>query len=218
MDSYNNIRESLHISYAAGVLPEAFELVIAAHKSLCNDTSQSICHYESMGGAFLQQHQTVSMRANAFLDCMARIDAPQKPDQHDISIVKHTGCAVLPAPVQAYVGGNIEQVRWQRLGRGVKQAILPTHGDATVRLLYIPAGQAVPDHGHGGLELTLVLQGAYRDVQSRFGRGDIEIADQDLEHTPIAEPGEDCICLAATDAPLRFNEFMPRMLQPLFKI
>ena len=42
----------------------------------------------------------------------------------------------------------------------------------------------------------------------------IEIADEDLNHTPIADVGEDCICLAATDARLRFNKLIPRMAQP----
>jgi putative transcriptional regulator len=85
-------------------------------------------------------------------------------------------------------------------------------------LLYIPAGQSVPDHGHRGLELTLVLQGAFRDQTNRFGPGDLEIATEADQHTPIAEAGADCICLAATDAPLRFSGLIPRLLQPLFRI
>ena len=44
----------------------------------------------------------------------------------------------------------------------------------------IPAGTAVPDHGHRGTELTLVLQGAFRDETDRFGPGDVEIADEAL--------------------------------------
>jgi len=86
------------------------------------------------------------------------------------------------------------------------------------RLLYIPAGQSVPDHGHRGTELTLVLQGAFRDEADRFGPGDIEIADESLKHTPVAEAGADCICLAATDAPLRFTGLIPRLVQPFFRI
>jgi len=101
---------------------------------------------------------------------------------------------------------------------GVRQAILPTSAGARARLLYIPGGQAVPDHGHRGTELTLVLQGAFRDATDRFGPGDVEIANEELEHTPPAEAGPPCICLAATDAPLRFNSMMPRLLQPLFRI
>ena len=66
--------------------------------------------------------------------------------------------------------------------------------------------------------MTMVLQGAYRDELDRFGRGDVEIADQDLTHTPVAEAGLDCICLAATDAPLRFNALLPRIAQPFLRI
>jgi len=90
--------------------------------------------------------------------------------------------------------------------------------DASARLLYIPGGVAVPDHGHRGMELTLVLQGAFADSTARFARGDIEIADEALEHTPVAEAGAPCICLAATDAPLRFKTMLPRIAQSVFRI
>ena len=101
---------------------------------------------------------------------------------------------------------------------GVRQSILAADRQGSARLLFIPPGQAVPDHGHNGLELTLVLQGSFSDATGHFGVGDLEIADQDLQHIPTADPGAPCICLAATDAPLRFRSLLPRMLQPLFRI
>ena len=101
---------------------------------------------------------------------------------------------------------------------GAKQAILKSSGDADVRLLYIPAGSELPDHGHHGQELTLVLQGAFIDGDDRFARGDLEVADEDLEHTPVADIGEDRICLAATNAPLKFKGIAPRLAQPFLRI
>jgi putative transcriptional regulator len=68
------------------------------------------------------------------------------------------------------------------------------------------------------MELTLVLQGAFRDSSDRFGPGDVEIADEAMQHTPVAEEGEVCICLAVTDAPLRFNALIPRLAQPFLRI
>ena len=125
---------------------------------------------------------------------------------------------VLPAPLIDYIGGGLDSVRWRSAGMGVKQAILPTSEDATARLLYIPAGTAIPDHGHHGLELTLVLKGAFQDEGGYFGRGDIEVASEDLHHTPVADISEDCICLAVTDAPLKFNGLVPRIAQPFLGI
>ena len=59
----------------------------------------------------------------------------------------------------------------------------------------------------------MVLQGAFYDESDRFGVGDVEVANEDMHHTPIAEAGTDCICLAATDAPLRFSGILPRLAQ-----
>jgi putative transcriptional regulator len=101
---------------------------------------------------------------------------------------------------------------------GAKQSVLRSEDGTSARLLYIPAGQAMPEHGHRGMELTLVLKGAYRDESDRFARGDVEFADEGLDHTPVAEPGEDCICLVATDSRLRFKGLLPRIAQPFFGI
>ena len=87
-----------------------------------------------------------------------------------------------------------------------------------MRMLSIPAAQAVPEHGHRGLELTLVLSGAFADATGLFRAGDLEIADEEIGHTPRATEEGPCVCVAATDAPLRFRAIIPRLLQPLFRI
>jgi putative transcriptional regulator len=205
----HHLSEPLLMSYAAGTLPEAFGLVAATHISLCDECRARLAAYEAVGGAVLEQGETqVACTAEA---CIARAMGlkPTTPRRR---------YGVFPSPLQDYIGGGLDAVKWRPLGMGVRQAILPTSRAASARLLYIPAGQAVPDHGHRGTELTLVLQGAFRDESDRFGPGDLEIANEELEHVPTAEAGMDCICLAATDAPLRFKELMPRLLQPFFRI
>jgi len=209
----HTLNDELMMGYAAGILPEAFNLVVATHLSLCDESRAGVESYEAVGGAVLESTATSKMSSGALADCLKRI----KTEQPEVSKAKPSE-GVFPNPLQAYVGGDLDAVKWRSLGNGTKQAILPTASGATARLLFIPAGTAVPDHGHRGTELTLVLQGAFADEVDRFGRGDIEIANENLNHQPIAEIGEDCICLAATDAPLRFNSLLPRLMQPLFRI
>lgn len=207
----HHLSEQLLMGYATGSLPEAFSLVVATHISMCDECRARAEAYEAVGGAVLEA-DTVPMSESSLDACLARLgmpEAPRKPAPRASS---------LPQPLADYVGGDLQKVRWKPLGMGVRQAILPTGKGASARLLYIPAGQGVPDHGHRGLELTLVLQGAFRDDKDRFGPGDVEIADETDEHTPVAEAGMDCICLAATDARLRFRGMMPRLLQPVFRI
>lgn len=207
----HHLSDPLLMAYAAGNLPEAFGLAVATHVSMCDDCRARLCAFEAVGGAVVEDCDAVEMCEGALEAVMAR---PSTPDRLAPSKPRGT----VPAPLADYIGGDFSAVKWRPLGMGVRQAILKTGPGASARLLYIPAGQAMPDHGHRGMELTLVLQGAFSDAQARFGTGDIEIATADLEHTPVAEAGLACICLAVTDAPLRFMGLIPRLLQPLFRI
>ena len=209
----HHLTDELLMAYSAGELPEAFSLVVATHISLCDDCRAALDALDCVGGALLE-NDSVAMSDDALAATMKLIagELPKPisaPNRED---------AVFPKPLQDYVGGDLAAVNWTTVGMGVRQAILKTSKDASVRLLHIPAGSAVPDHGHRGTELTLVLKGAFRDENDRFGRGDLEVANEDMQHTPIAEMGEDCICLAATDAPLKFNGLLPRIAQPFLRI
>lgn len=221
----HHLSDALIHGHAAGTLPEAFGLIVATHVSLCDTCRARVLAAEAVGGAVLEGTEA-EMAPGALEACLARLGAQdgQAPSGAPVrarpAVRRPEGAPLgaLPAPLADYIGGNLSAVRWTSLGMGVRQAILPTSKRASARLLYIPAGQAVPDHGHRGQELTLVLQGAFRDETDRFGPGDVEIAGEELNHKPVAEAGMDCICLAATDAPLRFKDWLPRMLQPLFRI
>lgn len=209
----HHLSDALLSGYSAGLLPEAFNLLVATHVSLCDECRARLAAEDAVGGAVLEAQEAAPMTEGALTATLARI-AGTPPEARPAAPAP----GLFPEPLRAYVGGDAGAVRWRAVGGGVRQAILPTAPGASARLLYIPGGTAVPDHGHRGTELTLVLQGAFRDETDRFARGDVETADEALEHTPIAEPGDPCICLAVTDAPLRFNGIIPRLLQPFLKI
>jgi putative transcriptional regulator len=202
--------DAMLAAYAAGSLPQPFALVVASHVSLCIDCRVALEAHQLAGGAVLEAADEVALSTSLKTNILARLDAPFVPEP----VRKRSG--IFPGPVMEVLKGG--KPRWKSLGAGVRQDILMANDAGSVRLLYIPPGQAVPDHGHNGLELTLVLQGNFTDETGSFGVGDLEIADEELDHTPVAGPGAACICLAATDAPLRFRSFMPRLLQPLFRI
>jgi len=214
MSIRHHLTDQLLMAYSAGDLPEAFNLVVATHVSLCDECRARLGAFDAVGGAVLDGADASALASDSLEAVMARLE--QTPQANARAALQASG--ILPAPLADYVGGGLDAVKWRHIGMGVRQAILPTGSGASARLLYIPAGAAVPDHGHRGMELTLVLQGAFRDLNDRFGRGDLEIADEDLQHTPVAEAGAPCICLAATDAPLRFNAMIPRIAQPFFRI
>jgi len=214
----HQITDDFLAGYAAGNLPEAFNLLIAAHVSLSPEARERLDAYDQIGGTLLDDLHAVEMSHGSLEATLARITGGVAIEERAQAPAPSTACAVLPAPVRDYVGGGLDAVKWRSLGMGCKQAILAEEGDASVRLLYIPAGSEMPDHGHHGTEMTLVLQGAFLDGDERFARGDVEIADEDTEHRPIADVGDDCICLAACAGGLKFNGLLPRIVQPFFRI
>jgi len=211
-ETRHHVPDDLLMGYATGTLPRAFDLVVATHVSLDDEARARLATYETLGGAVMAGMDAAEIREDSLdrtLEKIAGMEPIEPPEP---------ARGLFPAPLRDVVGGDEEAVRWRPLGMGVKQAVLHDGEDASARLLLIPAGQAMPTHSHGGTEMTLVLKGAYRDESARFGRGDIEVADEDMHHTPVAEGGEDCICLVATDARLRFDGLLPRIAQTFLRI
>jgi len=209
----HHLTDELLMGYSAGTLPEAFNLVVATHISLCDECRAHLASFDAVGGELVARADAVDLAEDSLQAVMAMISSAPEPANDDRAQAPVRTGGIFPTPLQDYVAGDLDAVKWRKVGGGVSQAILPTAKGATVRLLKIPAGTAVPDHGHRGTELTLVLQGAFKDEHDRFGAGDIEVANEEMHHTPVAEEGMDCICLSATDAPLRFNGLLPRLAQ-----
>ncbi len=201
------------MGYAAGSLPPAFDLIVATHVSLSDDARARLAGYEELGGVVLSGLEEAEIAEDSLERTLARISG----DRHRAQTARASD-GIFPEPLRRAVGGDVDSVKWRNLGMGARQCVLQSEDGASARLLYIPAGQAMPEHGHRGMELTLVLKGAYRDEDDRFARGDVEFADEQTDHTPVADPGEDCICLVATDSRLRFKGWLPRIAQPFLGI
>ncbi len=212
--------DELLLDYASGPMSETWGLAIATHLALCPKCRRTVSDMEALGGSLLDTVTPEPMAEPAFDAVMARLEQTDcEADMPPAAPSSDTPSPVLPQPLRGYAGGDINSLPWQRLGLGVYQLPIAT-GDrgVTARLLRIPGGRPVPKHSHGGLELTLVLCGAFADATGQYDRGDLQEADEGLEHQPRAMPGEDCICLAVTDAPLRFRSFAARLVQPFLDI
>jgi putative transcriptional regulator len=206
--------DALMLDYASGGIGPAAELAVAAHLAFCPHCRRTSHLLDSLGGRFLADSPEAALGPDSLEKIMARIAAPPA----ETPSPPHRG-GVLPAPLRQALGCDLDGVPWKRLGADAAHHVIAL-GDsgATARLLKIAAGHPVPVHSHRGVELTLVLCGAFSDATGSFARGDFQEADDSLEHRPRAAPGEDCVCLAVTDAPLRFKSWAARLVQPILGI
>lgn len=228
MNVKHHISDELLLDYAAGNLSEGWSIAVATHLALCPSCRRTLEAMEGAAGALLDKvvsdHPVTTsewdaLRARITCEAPAAMTAPSSVKAKPAASAGQGVANIIPEPLRSYLGGDVETLKWQALGRGAYQIRIPTADRATqVRLLKIPAGKPVPEHTHEGRELTLVLAGSFRDGDEVFARGDLEEADGSLLHTPTATEGEDCICLAVTEAPLKFSSWIVRMIQPILRI
>ena len=206
----HHVADDLLRAYSEGRLPHAYSVVVAAHVSVCDECRSQLEAEDLVAGEVLDGLEGGTLGSDARDRMMAALDATPAPQPAT------RGKGIFPAPLVEELGGQAPH--WRNMGGGIRQQLLSADDGGTLRLLYIPPGKAVPEHSHRGLELTMVLQGAFADSEGAFARGDVETAHSNVEHQPIAMEGTPCICIAATDAPLRFRSLIPRLLQPILRI
>jgi len=211
----HHISDDLLLDYAAGTLSEGWSLALACHLAMCPECRGRLALAEATGGVLMEELEPVDGPADSWETLKARLAAAPLDKATPLT---RPGSATLPEPLRTYLGGDLDALKWRNLGNA-KQILIRTADKTTqARLLCINAGKPVPEHSHGGRELTVVLKGSFHDEVDSFGPGDIEDADGSLTHQPVAGPDEDCICLAITDAPLKFSSRLVRFIQPVLGI
>lgn len=207
--------EELLIAHAAGKLPEPVGLAVATHLALCPAARARYRLYESFGGALLDDLDPAGMAGDAWDRMLERLD-DDDDDPAPLSAAA-PGRQLLPRPLRDYLPAPLDQLRWRNYGPAAEIELrIPAPGYRTT-LLRVRAGRKVPQHTHEGNELTVVLDGSFHDETGRFCRGDLVIADASLDHRPVADEGQDCLCLAVTDAPLRLTGRFTRLLNPFIR-
>lgn len=207
-----HVSEEYLMDYAAGTASEAVGLLVATHLALCPECRAKVADYERIGGAMLEDSRPADLPDAALAAMLARLDEvpADAPDEMPVKAPAvefddHTR-RTLPEPLRSYIGCNLDTAPWRNVTKALQEIELPLgESGYRTRLYRIKGGQAMPNHTHGGNEMTLVLAGGFSDDTGHYERGDVSIADDELVHTPVADPGEDCICLAVTDAPLKLT-------------
>jgi putative transcriptional regulator len=205
------------LAYTAGTLGEALSVVAASHIAWCLDCRQAMRAAETVGGEMIAAMDETDVSARCRAMTLARLD---KATLHRFPASKSTR-GETPAPLERMLGGKaLADLRWKMKAPGVQMVDLHLgrKGMGKLLLMRIAPGKAMPEHGHGGEEITMILSGAYTDKFGRFGAGDVADLDEDVDHRPVVEAGEPCICLVATEAPTRFKSLPARLLQPLIGI
>jgi putative transcriptional regulator len=195
------------LALASGTLDEALGVVATSHVWWCNKCRDAVKEAERLGGVLLDKLTGAAGNGS---------DAAQPGEPQ--ALAENTG---LPLPVASRLGGlSLGDLRWRWAvpGLSLHELAVAKGGKGRLFLMRIAPGGAVPQHGHGGEELTLILRGSYSDRFGRFAVGDIAELHRNVIHRPVVDRQDNCICLVATEAPARFTSLIMRVIQPFVRI
>ena len=193
------------MSFAAGTLPSALSAVAAAHIVMCRHCRDELVWCERIGAALLDGLPPMPLDdAAPAVPALPQIE-PQNPARLGGNAFN---------PILRLARTDFADVAWRRIGIGLWHRPLPLQGQGALQLIKAAPGAAVPEHSHGGGELTLILRGAMSAATGRYVAGDVADLDAEIEHTPVADLGAGCVCAIANEVPTRFRGLLARLLQP----
>ncbi len=213
MSMKHHLDDATLMSCAAGSQPEALAAVVGSHLAVCHQCASALKGFERIGAAMFDDITPAPVARPVPVVTMRAAETEE--DQQKIKSTELSGD--VPRHLVALVGRHLDSIQWKRLASGIWHYPLPLSqgADGDLRLIKVAPGVALPEHGHGGSEMTMVLRGSYRDKVGEFRAGDVADLGDDIEHAPVADPVTGCICLVATDKPAKFKGLVARLLQPL---
>ena len=218
MKLHHHLDDATLVSYSAVALPAALAVVASAHLERCATCRGQLLDADRIGGVLVQQQRAEAPADDARAAMLALLDdAPvAEPFGLPAEIIEERDPDRLPRALHPWFGQSMRALRWRRVAPGVQRILATDIHGGDLMLLRIAPGSKLPLHSHAGNELTMILDGAYDDMLGHFGPGDVADLDGDTLHQPVTSPGVPCICVAATDGPLKFSGWLARTLQPLF--
>jgi len=205
--------EELLADFAAGNLEEAHQLVVGVHVAGCPRCARFVRAIEHLAGAALEDGEPVPIAPDAFDRVMSRIHlspaetaVPPLPSDihHDV-----------PPALRNYRIGKPRRVA---PGLSMRPIELSGSGEARAFLLRSAPGSRMLEHTHTGTELTLVLEGSFSHEGGRFGPGDFDYGDDEVDHRPIVGNEGPCVCLVAMTGDLRMNGLLGRLIGPFVRL
>lgn len=194
--------DALMARYAAGILPEPARVLVEAHLEMQSVNRPRVAEYESLAGGILETIEPVAIRSrDAALHAIFAAASLAEP----AAVARRPENALFPKAIRDFTGLEADEIPWKKKLPGFKEYSLGQIDGCDVSFFWLRPGRAIPAHTHEGYELSLVLDGAFKDARGRFVKGDISVADESIDHRPVAEPERPCIAFTVFQAPLKLT-------------
>ncbi|AEG11007.1 anti-ECFsigma factor, ChrR [Shewanella baltica OS183] len=229
-------QHELLVSHANGVLPLSMAIAVSAHCALCETcreqlaliTEQAANSALNPDGAHAAKHIDQESIHTAHIDAgntqatqvavmdidtmlaqiMAQPAATEEPNNAPLDVQVKQQHYTVPSVFRQHLARP-----WQILGKVSRMRFDVDEMNTRASLLHIDAQGEIPQHTHKGYELTLLLAGAFSDLNGDYVPGDFIVLDSQHHHSPKTVDG--CLCYTVLDAPLHFTKGLSKLLNPI---
>lgn len=217
------------VEYSAGNLDWALSICVSAHLQLCPQCKSKVIQYNAIGGSALNEIEPAKVEESSFDKLMSRIqhfDNAAANDKKASTAQASTRRPIdgdartksLPKVVQRLLPKD-KALKWAYVSPALRAAQLETgQNKYEVSFHKIKRGGRVVEHDHGGLEVTLVLEGSFSDANGNYVVGDYIEKKPGEIHRPMAAQDQDCLCLSVVEAPVKVTGLMGKMINPFLRI
>jgi len=189
MTPTHHVCDELLLERSAAGLPEALDVFVTSHLTLCPICRAREATLDAIGGELLIELPPVQLPAHVLGATLDAITQPPPP-----TLQPHRD-PVLPAALVKYTG-PFDAIRWGRRMLGCRRFDLPVaYEGRPARLLQFPAGRTLPTHTHEAVEHSLVLAGGYTDEGRHYIRGDAAMHPPGHTHRPRIDDDGPCVLL-----------------------
>ncbi len=211
---HHHPNEDILLSYHKGELPFAHSIVIAAHIETCSHCQSELALLNDIGATFFDAQDEILMDENALDLALARIERPQD-ELKECRAPNYLAQFDIPSIVQSI---GIKNRYWAAPGVWIAPLEIDPKSDGMAYFMYAKKGLEMPLHKHDGMEFTQVLYGSLSDQNGEYKVCDFMGVEDDYDHSPIIGSQTDCLCLIATEKPIRPLNLMGKLLQPFARI
>lgn len=106
-------------------------------------------------------------------------------------------------PINNFID-DLGSLTWKKIFSGFYEFSFILSKNEKAKLIKMDPGTSVPLHSHNGKEYILVLEGSFSDEYGNYKKGNLQINDSMIKHTPTACNIKGCICLTITEDELVF--------------
>ncbi len=213
--------DSVLLEFSMGKLDDVLTAMVGAHLGFCHECRDRVRQLEAVEAAEVLNLKQPPDLADSFdIDALVAdlvddvVSQPQVETKPATAKKLSMNVQGRNIEVPSVLSGIVERSgAWNHVMGEVWQSPVAKHGlGYQIDFIYMEAGGSIPKHTHKGQEITLILEGSFKDEEGEYFPGDFLVRTEADEHVPVATRG--CLCLAVIDAPLHFTSGVARLLNP----